>query len=69
MPVRAVGGSTCKFLDPLPVCVRFEQLFKQCVSSSAIKTKFEHHHKQGSEVILELAGLLEQEETQIIQNK
>ena len=51
------------------MCVRFEQLFKECVSSSAIRTKFEHHHKQGSEVVQELAGLLEQEETQIVQNK
>ena len=53
-----------------PPCVlRFERLFKECVSSSAIRTKFEHHHNQGSEVVEDLESLLVLEEAQIQQSK
>ena len=40
---------------------RFEKLFKQCISNSAIHTKFEQHYKQGSEVVHGLEELLNQE--------
>ena len=40
---------------------RFEESLKQCISNSAIHTKFEHHYEQGSEVVEELEALLEQE--------
>ena len=40
---------------------RFEESLKQCISNSAIHTKFEHHYEQGSEVVHELEVLLEQE--------
>lgn len=40
---------------------RFEELFKQCISSTAILTKFERHYKQGCEVVQELEQLLGQE--------
>ena len=38
------------------------------MSSSAIQTKFEHHHQQGSEVVRELEEILEQEEKDILAN-
>ena len=40
---------------------RFEKLFKLCISSSAIHTKFEQHYKKGCEVVAELNQLLVQE--------
>ncbi len=40
---------------------RFEDSLKQCISNSAIHTKFEHHYEQGSEVVQELEVLLEGE--------
>lgn len=40
---------------------RFEKLFKLCISSSAIHTKFEQHYKKGCEVVAELDQLLGQE--------
>ena len=47
----------------------FEKHFKECVSSAAILTKFEHHHSQGSEVVNELGLILEQEEQSIQKNR
>lgn len=41
---------------------RFEMKFKECLSSSAIKTKFEQHHSRGMEIVTELDQLLENEE-------
>ena len=41
---------------------RFEFKFKQCLSSSAISTKFEQHHTRGTEIVAELQQLLESEE-------
>ena len=41
---------------------RFELKFKQCLSSSAISTKFEQHHTRGTEIVAELQQLLESEE-------
>lgn len=37
---------------------RFELKFKECLSNSAIKTKFEQHHHRGNEIITELEELL-----------
>ena len=45
---------------------KFEDLFKSCISSSAIHTKFEQHYKQGSEVVEELEELLKQEMQQLM---
>ena len=39
--------------------------FKECLSSSAIQTKFEQHYKQGLSVVSELDGVLGEEETRI----
>ncbi len=47
---------------------RFEKLFKQCISSSAIHTKFEQHYKQGSEVVVDLEELLAQELQDLAKN-
>lgn len=47
--------------------VRFEKTFKECISSAAIKIKFEQHHKRGSEVIEELEQLVSEEETSAMQ--
>ena len=48
---------------------RFERQFKECVSSAAIRTKFEQHHKQGVAVVSDLEQLLELEEKQIHNNR
>lgn len=47
---------------------RFEELFKLCVSSSAIHTKFEQHYKQGCEIVEELEQLLKQELQDLAKN-
>jgi len=47
----------------------FEQRFKECISSAAIRTKFEHHHRRGVEVVQELEELLAEEERNILQNR
>ncbi len=44
---------------------KFEELFKECISSSAILTKFEQHYKRGSEVIVELEQVLGREGNEI----
>ena len=46
---------------------RFEKTFKECISSAAIKIKFEQHHKRGSEVVEELEQLVSEEETSAMQ--
>ena len=48
---------------------RFEKKFKECLSSSAIKTKFEQHHTRGMEIVTELDKLLENEEIQANENR
>ena len=48
---------------------QFEQQFKECISSAAIRTKFEHHHRRGVEVVRELEELLAEEEKNILQNR
>lgn len=48
---------------------RFERRFKECISSSAIRTKFEHHHKQGTAIVGEMEQLLQQGEEHIIENR
>jgi len=47
----------------------FEQRFKECISSAAIRTKFEHHHRRGVEVVRELEELLAEEERNILQSR
>lgn len=47
---------------------QFERQFKECISSSAISTKFEHHHRQGATVVAELEELLQQESKNIQDN-
>lgn len=47
---------------------KFEKVFKQCISSSAIHTKFEQHYKKGSEVVEELDQLLKQELQDLAKN-
>jgi len=44
---------------------RFEDRFKECVSSSAISTKFEHHYKKGLVLVDSLGGMLEAELEQL----
>ena len=44
---------------------RFELKFKECLSSSAIKTKFEQHHGRGIEIVVELEQLLHFEQQQM----
>jgi mitofusin len=46
---------------------RFEDKFKECLSSSAIRTKFEQHHSRGMEIVSELAQLLENEEKEAVE--
>ena len=48
---------------------RFELKFKECLSNSAIKTKFEQHHSRGLEIVLELEELLNFESQQATQKK
>ena len=48
---------------------KFEQHFKQCLSSSAIRTKFEQHHSRGAEIIFELEQLLQSEEDLLAQRR
>lgn len=48
---------------------RFELKLNQCLSSSAIKTKFEQHHSRGTEIIMELEELLRSEDNFIISRK
>lgn len=48
---------------------KFEQQFKECISSAAIQTKFEQHHKQGTVVVAELEKILETEEQQLLENR
>lgn len=43
----------------------FERKFKECLSSSAICTKFEQHYKQGLSVVSELEYLLGKENSHI----
>lgn len=43
----------------------FEMKFKECLSNSAIQTKFEQHYKQGLSVVQELEGVLAEEERRI----
>ena len=40
---------------------KFEELFKHCISNTAIHTKFEQHYKQGLEVVKELEDLIGEE--------
>ena len=47
----------------------FEHLFKECISSAAILTKFENHHSQGAEIVHELEQLLEQEEQSSVEKR
>ena len=44
---------------------QFERRFKECLSSSAISTKFEQHYKQGLSVVSELEALLCEEHTHL----
>ena len=37
---------------------KFEKLLKECITSSAILTKFERHYKQGLEVVMELERII-----------
>ena len=46
---------------------RFERTFKECISSAAIRIKFEQHHKRGSEVVEELEQIVTEEEADAIQ--
>ena len=48
---------------------RFELKFKECLSNSAIKTKFEQHHSRGLEIVLELEELINFESQQATQKK
>ena len=50
----------------LSLIFRFELKFKECISSAAIKIKFEQHHKRGSEVVQDLEQLVTEEETSAI---
>lgn len=47
---------------------KFEEVFKHCISNTAIHTKFEQHCKQGLEVVKELEDLLGQEVQQLATN-
>ena len=44
---------------------RFEECFKECVSSSAISTKFEQHYKKGLLLVDSLEAMLEAELQQL----
>lgn len=48
---------------------RFEAKFKACVSDAAIRTKFEHHYRQGVEVVGELKELVTSEENKIVEKR
>lgn len=48
---------------------QFERRFKECLSSSAIRTKFEQHYKQGLSVVSELEDLLRQEDSRLLTEK
>ena len=48
---------------------KFEEFFKQCISSSAILTKFEQHYKQGLEMVQEHEQLLEKELAELTQKR
>lgn len=48
---------------------QFERRFKECLSSSAIRTKFEQHYKQGLSVVSELEGLLGEEDSRLLNEK
>lgn len=63
------SGLADRWKERLMEFERFEDLFKHCISSSAILTKFEQHYKQGSEVVKELERLLEQELSELDRNK
>ena len=41
---------------------QFERRFKECLSSSAIRTKFEQHYLQGRSVVSDLDTILTQEQ-------
>ena len=47
---------------------KFEKLFKECISNSAIHTKFEQHYKKGSEVVKDLQSLLQKELQDVAKN-
>eukprot|EP00731_Ephydatia_muelleri_P015298 Em0008g1018a len=47
---------------------RFEAKFKACVSDAAIRTKFEHHYRQGVDVVGKLKELVASEEEKIREN-
>ena len=48
---------------------RFEAKFKACVSDAAIRTKFEHHYRQGVDVVGKLKELVASEEEKIRENR
>ena len=48
---------------------RFEAKFKACVSDAAIRTKFEHHYRQGVDVVGKLKELVASEEDKIRENR
>jgi mitofusin len=48
---------------------QFERRFKECLSSSAIHTKFEQHHKQGQTVVGELSQLLANQDSLLRQRR
>ena len=48
---------------------QFEHRFKECISDSAIRTKFEQHHCQGLEVVAELEVAMETETEQLQQQR
>lgn len=45
---------------------RFESKFKACLSSSAIQTKFEQHHKRAADIIQQLGMLLTEAEQECV---
>ena len=47
----------------------FERKLKECLSNSAIRTKFEQHYKQGLSVVSELEALLGEEESHLQEEK
>ena len=48
---------------------RFESRFKECVSDTAIRTKFEHHHRQGVELLAQLEAVLKAQEEEILKKR
>ncbi len=48
---------------------RFEVKLNECLSSSAIRTKFEQHHSRGTEIVQELEELLRSEDQFIVQKR